>query len=130
MVVDGRRDGVGANPAEFAHLIRPDPQARPGPKLALSAGEVSVGAGAVSGRPADVWLVRYDPRTVQVSIRRGENGGRTLPHRNIVRQLVRLGAWTGSPLTLKLPAPADPVLRTAILVQQPGGGPILAAAKG
>jgi hypothetical protein len=67
---------------------------------------------------------------VQVPIRRGENGGKTLPHRNVVTELVRLGAWSGKPETLRLPRPADPALKTAILIQLPRGGPILAAAKG
>ena len=78
---------------------------------------------------ADVWLVRYDPRIVQVPIKRGENGGKTLPHRNVVRQLVRLGAWDGRPAQLRIPASADAALSSAILVQAPKGGPILAAIK-
>jgi hypothetical protein len=90
---------------------------------------VKVGAGARPARPADVWLVRYDPRILQVPIRRGENGGKTLPHKNIVKQLVRVGGWSGRAETLRLPS-GDPSLRTAILVQAPGGGAILAAVKG
>ncbi len=90
---------------------------------------MSVGAAAAPPRAADVWLARYDPRIVQVPIKRGENGGKTLPHRNVVRQLVRLGAWSGQAERLTLPASSDPNLRTAILIQLPGGGPILAAAR-
>jgi hypothetical protein len=91
---------------------------------------VSVGAGKAPAKGADVWLVRYDPRTVQVAIRAGENGGKTLPHRNVVKELVRLGAWRGAPTTLKLPPAGDPALRTAVLVQAARGGAILAAARG
>ncbi len=72
-------------------------------------------------------LVRYDPNIVEVPIRRGENGGRTLPHRNVVREVVRLGAWDGGVRTYDLPAAARPGLRTAILVQDGPDGPILAA---
>ena len=70
--------------------------------------------------------MRYDPRVVQVPIRAGENGGKTLPQRNIVRQLVKLGEWTGEERRFALP-PAAPGLATAILVQRPAGGAILAA---
>ena len=34
---------------------------------------------------ADVWLIRYDSRTIEVPILRGENADKTLPHKNIVR---------------------------------------------
>jgi len=129
VVVDGRRDGVGAVPGDFARLVgRPD-AADNRPSLTLSKGAVAIGAGDARAGPADVWLARYDPRTLWVPIRAGENNGKTLPHRDIVRQLVRVGRWTGSAETLRLPPASDPTLRTAILVQRPAGGPILAAVK-
>ena len=130
VVVNGRLDGVGAAPGEIEQLMRRADRAAPGPVVTIAGGSVSVGAAHASGKPADVWLVRYDPRVVQVAIRRGENGGRTLPHRNVVRELVRLGGWSGQAMHFNLPSGADPALRTAILVQTAGAGPILAAAKG
>ena len=130
VVVNGRLDGVGAAPGEMQQLISRADRAAGGPAVTLTAGSVSVGAAPGVARPADVWLVRYDPRIVQVAIRRGENGGRTLPHRNVVRQLVRLGGWNGRAARFALPAATDPALRSAVLVQTAGAGPILAAAKG
>ena len=129
VVVNGRRDGVGADPRDFAGLIRAGERGLAGPSVSVSRATVSVGAAAAPPRAADVWLARYDPRIVQVPIKRGENGGKTLPHRNVVRQLVRLGAWSGQAESLTLPASRDPNLKTAILIQLPGGGPILAAAR-
>jgi hypothetical protein len=130
VVVNGRVDGVGAIPAEFASLVRKGDRGLGGPELSVSGGAVSIGAGKAPAKGADVWLVRYDPRTVQVAIRAGENTGKTLPHRNVVRELVRLGAWRGAPATLKLPPARDPGLKTAVLVQAGRGGAILAAARG
>jgi hypothetical protein len=129
IVVNGRRDGVGAAPGDFKRLVASGAHDARGPAVAIAGSRVSIGA-MRSASPADVWLVRYDPRLVQVPIRRGENGGKTLPHRNVVKSLVRLGAWTGAAETLSLPHTADPALRTAVLVQAHNGGPILAAAKG
>jgi hypothetical protein len=63
-----------------------------------------------------------------VQVRRGENVGKTLPHRNIVRELVRLGGWGGPAERFNIPAD-DSTLRAAILVQTASAGPILAAAK-
>ena len=74
-----------------------------------------------------MWLVRYDPRTHEVPISAGENDGRTLPHRNIVRELTRLGEWSGTAATFAVPAARDQNLIAAVLVQRGEGGPILSA---
>ncbi|HEY2709402.1 MAG TPA: DUF1223 domain-containing protein [Caulobacteraceae bacterium] len=129
IVVDGRRDGVGADPGDFGRLITP-PAAVAGPTVSLAAGSVTIGAGATPVGGADVWLARYDPRVLNVPIRGGENGGRTLPHKDIVREFVRIGGWNGAAETLALPAARESGLATAILVQTAKAGPILAAAKG
>ena len=87
VVVDGRRDGVGINPNDFARLVgHGSPGASATPGLKLASGAVSIGAGPKPATAADVWLARYDPRVLQVAIRGGENGGKTLPHKNIVRE--------------------------------------------
>jgi hypothetical protein len=130
VVVDGHRDGVGINPADFARLVGHGSPAPATPALKLASGTVAIGPGPRPAQGADVWLARYDPRTLQVAIRGGENGGKTLPHKNIVRELVRLGGWSGAAETLRLPPPRESGLTDAVLVQLPRGGPILAAAKG
>ena len=99
-----------------------------GPDVSASPQGVTIAAAATSA-PATVWLVRYDPRNREVPISAGENGGRTLPHRNIVRELVNLGSWTGSEISFRLPAASEAGLATAVLVQRGEGGPILSARK-
>lgn len=127
VVINGRADNVGVRAPELAAAIAKAPPISGGPSLDLAGGSAKIGAGKAPAGGAEVWLVRYDPRTVQVAIKAGENGGRTLPHKNIVRQLASLGKWTGAPLAVKLPAAKDGLL-TAVLVQA-RGGPILAAAR-
>lgn len=126
--INGRQTVLGANPGRVAQLIG---QGGPtgGPALSVSGGSLTLGAGASPSGGADVLLVRYDPRTVQVAIRAGENGGRTIPHRDIVRQLIRIGRWNGRAQTISLPGDNTGGLKSAILVQAGAGGPILAAAK-
>jgi hypothetical protein len=128
VVVDGRADTVGARPGEIEALIGRT-SLLGGPEVRIEGGAVILGAGRPLSAPADVWLVRYDPRTIAVPIRAGENDGRTLPHKNVVRALIRLGAWGGGAERFSLP-PAPAPLATAVIVQTPGAGPILAAAKG
>jgi hypothetical protein len=124
MVVDGRTDAVGNVRADVEKLIVKSNRAAM-PQIRLTANSVSVGAGTGN---ADVWLVRYDPRVVQVPISRGENAGTTQPQINVVRVLTNLGAWRGAEEQFALP-PAQPGLKTAILLQKPHGGEIIAMAR-
>ncbi|HEY2446474.1 MAG TPA: DUF1223 domain-containing protein [Rhizomicrobium sp.] len=125
VVVNGRADVVGANRGELEALIRRE-TATSGPDVSIKAGTADVGAGQGE---AQVWLVRYDPNVVEVPIARGENGGRTLPHKNVVKELMKLGDWSGKPAAYRIPQAANDAWREAILVQAGSGGAILAAAR-
>ena len=48
-------------------------------------------------------------------IARGENGGLTLPHKNVVKQLVKLGEWDGRQASDAVPAASQSGLREAVL---------------
>ena len=125
IVVNGTADTVGNRQGDVEHLIASS--RLEGPAIAIRDNVVSVGAGPAQGA-ADVWLVRYDPRSVNVAVARGENEGVTLPHKNVVHALMRIGTWSG--LAARYPiAPAASGLSTAILIQKPHGGVIIAAYK-
>jgi hypothetical protein len=131
VVINGRLDTVGQSVGDIDMALKRAPLGAGGPQLTIAAGNVAV-SGPALRRAADVWLVRYDPNVVQVPVRRGENTGKTLPHKNVVKELTRLGDWSGGEKSFALPAarPGPPDgLKTAILVQSGPGGPILAAAK-
>jgi hypothetical protein len=128
VVVNGRAAGVGAESSEVAALATKTDRGASGPSVTIQGEAVTIGAGAAPSGGAEVWLALYDPRTIEVAVPRGENAGRTLAHRNVVKQLSRLGAWNGAPTRLPLP-PAGGLAR-AVIVQQRGVGPILAAARG
>jgi len=126
MIVNGRGVLIGHRPDEVAAFVRRFDRGSSGPAVTVAAGRVTIGPAKALG-PAAVWLVRYDPRTRNVPIRAGENGGRTLPHKNIVRALDRLGQWTGARASFAIPASPDPAWRSAVIVQRGRGGPIIAA---
>ena len=130
IVINGRKDVVGTTLGEIDRAAKALPPLSGGPSVTVAADTVSLGASAKPTKPATVWLVRYDPAIVQVPIKRGENTGKTLPHRNVVRELTKLGVFNGSAQTLRLPLSVQTNLKTAILIQVGPGGPILAAAKG
>ncbi len=126
MVVNGRADTVGNRLSDIEALIAKDKPAS-GPVLSLADAKAAIGPGKAPAGGADVWLVHYRAGIVDVPVGRGENSGHTLPHANVVHALTRLGTWTGEATTLSLPKAGDG-LSTAVLVQAPQGGPILAAA--
>ncbi len=129
IVVNGRVDGVGAELSEMRELTQQADRGAAGPDLTFEPGAVTIGAGRAPPRGADVWLARYDPGVIDVAVQRGENAGRTLPHKNVVREMILVGHWSGEAERLALPAPSQSGLANAVLVQMSGAGPILAAAK-
>lgn len=128
VVVNGRATVVGSKLAPLQALIAQQERGTVGPLLTIAGGKVAVSGS--TARPADVWLVRYDPRSVPVAIKAGENGGRTLPHRNIVHELVKIGRWNGGSASFAVPAARVQGLSTATFLQAGPGGQILAAARG
>ncbi|MBA3669224.1 MAG: DUF1223 domain-containing protein [Sphingomonas sp.] len=125
-VINGTNAGSGAQSLRQAAAKAGSPTG--GPKIVVAGGAVNIGAGKTAV-PATVWQITYDPRIRNVAIKAGENGGRTLPHRNIVTQLKSLGKWSGTSLRFALAAKGDPALRTAIFIQRGTGGPIISALK-
>ena len=106
---------VGIDRRELETLIGHEVHAPNAPTLHASSNQVTIEAG--SGSAAQVLLVRYDPNIVQIPIRRGENGGKTLPHKNVVKELVVLGAWSGKSQSYTLPPARVAGLKAAVLVQ-------------
>jgi hypothetical protein len=127
-IVNGRVVTNGGDRGQLIAAIRAADRGGSGPAITRSGPQVQVGRG-IARQPATIWLVRYDTRALKVPIRAGENQGRTIVHRNIVRSLSPIGRWTGDAVNVTVPAAPDPNFRTAILVQSGAGGPIIAAAK-
>jgi hypothetical protein len=128
VVVNGRVEGDGLDAGALAGLISRGERGVAGPSVGFSGESVTVGRGAAPAGGADVWLARYIPHAVDVTIPRGENAGRTLPYKDVVREMVLLGKWRGEAATFPTFG-GDSALAEAVLVQANGEGPILAAAK-
>ncbi len=124
IVINGKTAITGIKRGELAQSIKASRPVSGGPSINIDKGNVAIGKGSGS---ANVWLIRYDPRTHNVAIRSGENGGRALPHKNIVRSLEKLGTWNGAATNFKLPAATASQLKTVIIVQRAGAGAIIAA---
>lgn len=123
--INGHTDLVGTDLTQLEDAIAQAQSS--GPSIEWSGNTLIVKAALHPPGARDVWLVRYDPRTLHVAIDGGENNGRTLPQRNVVRELIHLGTWDGSDETFALPAPSMGGLETAAIVQVRGGGDIQSA---
>ncbi|MCR5878231.1 thioredoxin family protein [Phenylobacterium sp. J367] len=131
VVVDGRNQVAGRQAAKVDQLVRDAARTPKDPPdiQFMSDRRVDVGSGRVPRGGAEVWLVRYDPREQEVAVKSGDNRGQSIVHRNVVREIERVGAWRGRPTAYRLPAPDEAGLATAIIVQAAKGGRILAVAQ-
>jgi hypothetical protein len=127
-IINGTSDVLGAAAVPLLPLARPLPWQL---TLAADARQVSVQVqGPTQADQSELTLLSYRDRAVS-AIGRGENQGRTLTEVRIVRSIETLGAWEGTPRTVRversrLPADASGIVA---LVQRPGPGAILAAAQ-
>ena len=124
VVAGGRADSVGNSKARIEALIAKT-RAPAAAAIAATPATATVTAGVAPRGGADVWLVRYDPRTVEVTPRKGDTRGQALVQRNMVREISRLGAWRGKPTAYRLPASGAEGLETVVLVQAAKGGKII-----
>lgn len=131
IVVDGRAQVGGLQTDKIGKLV--DAAAagpRHGPDMAfIGARRVDVGAGAAPKGGAEVWLIRFDPREQDVLVKKGDNKGQTVPHTNVVREIVKLGPWRGKPTAYRLPPAQEEGLATVVLVQGAKGGRVVGLVK-
>jgi len=130
VVVDGRAQAGGLQAEKVDRLMTQAVRAPADPPDMAFIGlrRVDVGSGKVPRGGAEVWMVRYDPREQDVVVKKGDNRGQTVQHRNVVREIKRLGAWKGRPTAYRLPQAGEEGLQTAVIVQGADGGRIIAAA--
>jgi hypothetical protein len=106
-------------------------------RLTIAGQELTVSVAAASEHAArkhgEVWVCSIS-RTVPISIAKGENGGRELTYHNVVRGLLKLGDWNGSPASWSVPLEkiAREGIDGAVVYVQDGSrdrpGPMLGAA--
>ncbi|MGZ3280588.1 MAG: DUF1223 domain-containing protein [Phenylobacterium sp.] len=128
VVVDGAAQATGSKTAKVDKLVADAGKARrltPPDVHFVGDKRVYVGSARAPKGGGEVWLVRYDPREQDVVVKTGDNKGQTLPEKNVVRELARLGAWHGQPVAFRLPAAGEDGLKTVVLVQAGHGGRIL-----
>lgn len=131
MIIGGEDHVVGYKPMEVADLIAAHRARVPGAELSVSgSGErftITANGGGQAARDLVVQVVRYLPEQ-SVSIRRGENAGRTITYHNIVQGWDVIGTWNGrGTFNRTVTVSGDDPL--AVIVQVADQGPVVAAAR-
>jgi hypothetical protein len=122
IIVDGKWQAVGSDRADVEHaldLARRSHKEIP-VTLALDHGRAHVNMGAVDVSAGSVLLIGFDRRHV-TAVKRGENGGRTLAHVDVVRgveEIAQVNSRAGE-IDAPIPWACD---RIAAIVQATGGG--------
>ena len=134
IIVDGVTDVVGSREAQVEAAIsarRSDMREVP-ILLSVSPGAVHIAIGSLPEKSADdatVWLFHV-LRRAAVRIGAGENKGRNIDYRNVVRDIRAVAIWKGQPLSLDIPR-GDHALpgydSIAVLVQEGAYGRVIGA---
>jgi hypothetical protein len=128
VIVDGRAQAPGLKTDRVDKLVRDaakTPRDPPDIRF-INDHRVDVGSGQAPPGGADVWLIRYDPRAQEVAVTSGDNRGRTIIQKNVVKEMTRLGGWRGKPVALRVAEPAEDGLATVVILQAAHGGRVLA----
>jgi hypothetical protein len=134
IIVEGVADVVGSREAQVEAAIsarRADLRDLP-VSVSASPEAVHIAIGSIAEKsPGDatVWLLHVLSRA-SVRVAAGENKGRNMDYRNVVRDIRAVAIWKGQPLSLDVPrvdqgsAPYDSI---AVLVQEGGYGRVVGA---
>jgi hypothetical protein len=130
VVVDGHLQAAAVDRATIDKLVK-DAGRAPGAAPVVGVGKtwIGVGRGVAPAGGAVVWLVRYLPGDQAVRVLAGDNRGKTVVEHNVVRELTRLGGWSGTAKRFRLAASNDQDLKTVVIVQAVRSGRVLAVAK-
>jgi hypothetical protein len=137
MIVDGVVDVVGNQRERVFSVIaargaQPPNQQAADLNLGLASGrvEISIGASHAKTKPlATIWVMRT-LSLAAVSVQQGENKNRMLTYANLVREMQRMGEWTGEAMKINLPVALGHSKQdgVAVILQSNDYGEVLAAA--
>lgn len=131
MIIGGQDHVVGYKPMQVAELVQRQREIdRPVSLVVRRDGQrirIEATAKDEVGGPVVVQIARFIPKRT-VSIKRGENAGRTIEYFNIVDLWTDIGSWNGRgtySTVARVPGDAP----VAVILQRAGHGPMVAAAR-
>jgi hypothetical protein len=136
VVVDGVADGTGAGEGEMKDIVAGARESRLQMPWHIVVDtndmELRIDSDGMEVGSFDICLVNYDPKMQVVKVGKGPNKGKKITHRNMVKEIIKIGEWYGGNLTIALPDMRQMIgtgLETVAIVQGGMGGPVVAAQK-
>ncbi len=129
MIVNGSDEFVGSNAASIISAIKRTENA-PLKTIQIGASSgniIRISLPAITNGNYRLWAYGFK-NSVHQTIKNGENGGKSIAYSNPVSSYNNLGGWDGNAATLEFPKPEN-IDSIAILAQEGGYGPIIAAGK-
>jgi hypothetical protein len=131
IVIDGRKIYKGMHQQKVRKAVTARVQAMDAAPLVrahLNAeGKLVLDIEGVATGKASIWMAAYTPGEQSIEVMGGENKGKKLAQVNMVSGMTKLADWAGGHTRMVLPMPEEG--GCAILLQQDGQGPIVAAVK-
>jgi len=138
VIVNGRAEALGSSHRQIENAIMDTTERFEKQRIPVHSWHnnstiiIRIGA-APADQPvkeATIWLMQIQ-KSANVEIKAGENRGKSLAYKNVVREMTPVGTWNGKAMTIRLSRQA--VLRPdtnegAIVVQEATHGPIIGAA--
>jgi hypothetical protein len=138
-IINGAAEVLGSSKSEIERAINATSTALASSRVPLhfwhygAAIIIETGSAPRDAEPKEstIWLAVVQ-KTVNVTVKGGENKGKTLTFYNVVRELTPVGLWNGKPATIRLARAA--IMRPEsedliVLIQEPDSGPIIGAAR-
>jgi hypothetical protein len=136
MVIDGMAGVVGSEREKIGRLITRESRRK---RLRVRVSVTTAAGGIITVAISEaeyhgtavVWLMEYDREHV-THVKRGENTGLTLANAHVVREIRRIGSWSGAALEISVPLAeltAESRDGCVVIVQPEEVGPILGAAE-
>lgn len=131
VLVNGRADGTGSSFGDLTKVVSKGVVAAANEDLAHveTEGNSIIITGGLMDTVADVLLVRYIPNPGDVDVKWGENIGKRIPHRNVVKDIKKIGEWSGGSIVLNIGEEKEAGMERAVLLQSGRGGPVIGVAK-